>query len=106
MYETINGTLVGNNLMEIFIYNNSVTHNQFINFVLLAFFLVVLIGSIMAQLRFTARVKPDTSFLAASFATFALALILAQYPGLVSAVQFVVLFIMIVIGFIWVALDD
>lgn len=106
MYDPINGTLVGNNLIEIFMYSNDVTHNQFISFVLICFFLTVFVGSMMAQLKFTARFKPDTSFLASTFATLGLALILSQYPGLINPTHFIILVMMFIIGLIWVALDD
>jgi hypothetical protein len=105
-YEYVNGTLAGENLAYFFVYANSVTHELFGLFMVLSFFLVVLIGSAFAQLRTTGRLRPETSFLAASFVTLGFATILEQYSGILSANNFVILIAMTIIGIIWVVMSS
>ena len=105
-YPSLNGTLVGSNLMELFVYANTVTNNLFGLFITIGFFFVVFLGSLLAQFRFTARIRPETSALASSFATLGWATILESYSGILSPVYFYVIIGVTVLSFIWVALSD
>jgi len=106
-YQELNGTAVGNNLMELMIYANTVTSNYFGLFLVVGFFLVTFIGSVFAQLRFGAReIKPQTSLLASSFATLGWATILEMYSGLLSPIYFFFLIGITILSILWVALGD
>jgi hypothetical protein len=106
MYPTINGTLAGENLGYFFLYANSVTRDLFGLLMVVGFFFVVLIGSLISQLRITGRMRPETSFLAASFVTLGLATILEQYTGILSPVYFFALIGMTILSLIWVAMSS
>lgn len=105
-YPEINSTLVQNNLMELFIYGNVVTHGLFALFLVAGFFLVVLIGSLFAQFKFSANIKFETSLLAACFATLGWATILEMYSGLLSPVYFFIIIGITILSIIWVAIGD
>lgn len=108
MYPALNGTLVGQDLTQLLIYANSVTSNTFGGFVfwiVVSFFLIVLIGSMLAQLRFTGRVRPEVSLLAASFSTLGVATILEMRTGLLNPFYFLFLIAVNIIAIIWVAMS-
>lgn len=106
MYPTINGTLVSNNLAELLVYANSVTYSFFAFFIVLGFFVVVFVGSMLMQLRFNARIKPETSLIAGLFATLGWAVILEQYSGILSPIYFFVIIGFLILAFIWNAIND
>ena len=103
MYPEINGTLVGDNLMELFVYANSVTNSYFVLFIVVSFFLVILLSSVLFQIRFTSRVKFETSLLASSFATLGFAVIIEQYSGLLNKNYFFAIIGILILSFMWVA---
>ena len=103
VYPEINATLVGSNLMELFIYADSVTHQLFSLFLVIGFFLVVLLGSLFAQFKFSARIKFEISLLAASFATLGWATILEMYSGLLNPIYFFIIIGICILSIIWVA---
>lgn len=105
-YPLINGTKAGNNLMYLFLYANQVTNQFFVLFVVIAFFLVVLISSLIMQLRFAPRVRPEVSFLASSFASLGFVAILGQMNGLIAPIYYFVFVGLTVISFAWVALSS
>ena len=105
-YPYINGTLLGNNLAYAFTYANSVTYGMFGLFMVIAFYLTVLIGSLIYQLRFTSRIRPEVNFLASSFVTLGFATILEQYAGILSATYFFILIGLTVVSLIWVAMSS
>lgn len=106
MYEQINGTLAGQDLSYLLIYANQVTHNWFGLFMVIGFFLVVFLGSLFSQFRFTARIRPDTSLLASSFATLGFASILEIKTGILNPVYFFFLIGLLILSIIWTALGD
>lgn len=107
MFPEMNGTLIGGNLMELFIYANSVTHEMFGLFIVIAFFLVTFIGSMFAQMSMANRdPNPKTSLLASSFATLGWATILEMYSGILNPVYFFVLIGINILAIIWVATGD
>jgi lipopolysaccharide export LptBFGC system permease protein LptF len=105
-YPSMNGTEIGSNLANIFVYANSVTYGYFGLFFVIAFFLVVLLGSIFMQIRFSGRVRPEISMLASSFATLGLATILEQVSGILSPLYFFILIGLTILSGIWVALSS
>jgi len=106
-YEYMNATLMNSDLTYIFIYANSITNNLFGIFMVIAFFFIVLFGSILAQVRFSGgNIRPELSFLASSFATTGFCLILMQKNGIVHPVFFWVFFVITIISFIWVVKQD
>jgi hypothetical protein len=106
MYPSINSTDVGSNVMNLWVYSNSVTHQFFVLFVLIAFFLVVLISSLVMQIRMTSRVRFEVSFLAASFASLGFTVIMAQVNGLINPIYFFIFIGLTIVSFLWVALSS
>jgi hypothetical protein len=105
-YPLINGTEMGSNLTYIFTYSNEITGGFFIPFVLLAFFLIVFIGSLMAQYRFTTRTRSETSFAVSSFASFGFVVIMSQVNGLINPVYFMITLGATILGFLWVVFSS
>lgn len=105
-YPYMNGTLVGNNVMNIFVYANQVTSGYFMFFTVIAFFLVVLIASLVMQMRFTARIRPETSFAAACFATLGFAVILEQTTGVLNPIYFFVIVALTIMSVLWLVLSS
>lgn len=105
-YPIVNGTQAGENLGYLFIYANQVTNNLFGIAIVVAFFLVVLIGSIFMQLRFRGIVKPETSLLASSFATLGFATIIQGISGILSPIYFFVLIAIFILALIWNILSE
>ena len=101
-YPSMNGTLIGSDLMELFKYANVVTNNLFVPMMVLSFFLVVTIGSFIMQLRFTSRIRPEVSILAGSFTTLAFATILEQRSGLLAPWYFMLIIGVTILSAIWV----
>jgi hypothetical protein len=104
-YPYINGTQAGNNVMYFFTYANQVTSGLFVLFMVIAFWLVILVTSMVMQLRFTSRIRPEVSFLASSFATFGFAVLLEQFTGTLSPVYFIALLVLTALCFIWVVMS-
>lgn len=105
-YPLINGTLAGDDISYFFVYANTVTNGKFGFFMVFGFFLVVLLGSLFAQFRFTARIRPDTSLLASSFATLGWATVLEMKTGILNPVYFFAIIGITILSIIWVALSD
>ena len=105
-YPEINGTLAGSNLGYLLVYANQVTLGFFGLFITFGFFLVVLLGSLFAQFRYSGRIRFETSLLASSFATFGWAVILEQYSGILSPIYFFIIVGILILSIIWVALSS
>lgn len=82
IYPPINGTLLGNNLGYIFVYANEITGGFAFPFLIISFFIITLVGSLFFQMRFTGRMRIETSVAAASFVTFGIQLIFLTIMGL------------------------
>ena len=105
-YPQLNGTLMGNDLMYLFVYANSVTNGWFVFMTVIAFFFIIFLSSLFFQMRFSGRIRPEVSFLASSIATLGYAAILIQENGLIEPVYFFVLIGMTILGIIWVSLTS
>ena len=106
MYPSLNSTAVGQDLTEYFCYANALTSGMFILFVIIAFFLVVLISSLMMQLRFSSRLRLETSMLASSFVTLGFSVIFMQKACLLNPIYLIILFIMTILSLIWVMFSE
>ncbi len=106
VYPELNSTLVQANLMEMFIYGNVVTNGLFALFLVVGFFLVVLLGSIFAQFKFSASIGFEKSLLAASFATLGFATVLEMYSGVLNPIYFFIIIAITILSMIWVAIGD
>lgn len=106
MYEPINGTLLGEDLSYIFVYADLVTFGFFSVFMVISFFSVILVSSLLIQFKFTSRIRPETSLLASSFATLGFAVLLEQKTGILNWVYFILLIGILIGSFIWVALSS
>lgn len=105
-YDMINGTALGNDLSYFFVYLNSVTGGWFVPLMMLSFFLIVFISSVIFQLRFSSRIRPESSFAASSFATFGLMLILSQKSGLLNPIISVVIVGISIFSIVWLVLSS
>jgi hypothetical protein len=103
-YPLMNSTLAGQNVMYPFIYANQITNGFFMFFVVLAFFFVVLFGSMISQQKFKGRIKAEFSFLAASFSTLGFATIMEAMAGLLNPTYFIALIGLTIASFVWNAL--
>lgn len=107
VFPELNSTLVSNNLMELFVYANLVTHQMFALFIVVGFFLLTFIGGLFAQLKFgTRELRPQTSLLASSFVTLGFATILEMYSGVLNPFYFYVLISITILSIIWVTMGD
>jgi hypothetical protein len=106
MYQYINGTEAGNNLMYIFIYANQVTEGFAVPMFVVSFFLVVLISSVLMQIRFTSRMRFEVSLLAASFSTLGLCVLLEQQTGLLNPVYFFISIALFIASLLWVSIGS
>ena len=68
-YPYMNGTAITSDLSQVLVYVNVVTNGLFIPFLIIFFFCVTLITSLIMQQRFTGAIKFETSVLAGSFVT-------------------------------------
>lgn len=75
-YPYMNGTAITSDLSQLLIYMNLVTDGYFIPAMVIFFFLVTLITSLIMQQRFTGYMRFETSLLAASFVSTGLCLLL------------------------------
>lgn len=105
-FEELNGTLASENLGYLFVYANQVTVGWFGTLMVLGFFLVVLIGSLMMQLRFRGEAVFKTSFLASCFATLGFATILEQVSGILNTGYFLVIILATIIAVIIIAVSS
>lgn len=105
-YQYLNGTLAGQDLTYLFIYANSVTNGFFVLFMVLAFFIVVSVGSMVAQQRFSGRIRPEVGILVGSFATLGFEVILAQKNGLLSPFYIIITIIIFILSAIWVYMSN
>jgi hypothetical protein len=105
-YPELNSTLVSNNLAEILVYANTVTHQWFGITLVISFFITILLASSFMQFRYSGRIKPETSFLASSFATLGFAVILEQYSGILNTTYFFILIAITILCFIWVVFSS
>ena len=105
-YPLLNGTAMGSNLGYLLDYTNSITGGLAVPMMVLSFFLIVLIGSLLMQQRFTGNMRFETSLMAASFTTLGLATILEQTTGMLSAGYFVILIGITILSFILLALSS
>lgn len=100
-FQTLNGTLAGSDLTYFFVYANDVTNGLFVLTMVISFFLIVSVGSMMAQLRFSGRIRPEVSMLAGSFSTLGFAVILEQRTGLLAPQYFFVLIALTILSAVW-----
>lgn len=105
-YPIINSTLTSEGLSYFFIYANIVTKGLFAPFLVVSFFLVVFISSIVMQLRFTAQLKIETSLLASSFATLGWVAILNIYSGILNVYYYLIVVAILILALIWNFITD
>lgn len=106
VYPMINGTEAGSNVMYLFRYSNEITNGFAMPLIVASFFLLILISSMMMQLRFSSRVRPDVAFLASSFATLGFATIMEQQTGLLNPLYFFIVIGLTIISVLWVSTSE
>jgi len=105
-YIPFNGTEMGNDLTYLIKYADDVTGGWTSISITLAFFFVVLIGSLLWQKRSIGQmVKPESSFLIASFVTLGFELIMMQ-SNLINGWWFAFTLFITLLSFLWVLLDN
>jgi hypothetical protein len=105
-YPVINSTYVGSNVMGIFVYANDVTKGFAVPLVVASFWIVLFLTSLLMQMRFASRIRPDVSFLASSFATLGFATILEQTTGLLNPLYFFLTIGLTIVGVLWVSMTE
>lgn len=73
---------------------------------ILAFFLVVFLGSALASFRFTGRVKLEIHFAAAAFATFGFTIILDTINGFVNTFDFGLVIAVTLLSVLWILISN
>jgi len=106
VYANLNASALNNSLSYVFVYANQVTNGMWSILTVFGFFFLVLISSMVTQLKVSGGIRPETSFLASSFVTLIFALIIAQTVGLSMAWAVITFLAMTIIGLVWVMLPD
>lgn len=95
---TVNATT---DLTPLLTYWNTITNGLAMPLVLACFFLIIFFGTFFAQLRFSGRIRPETSFTAASFASVGLAVILSSQNGILDSSYIIITGVLAVVGVAW-----
>lgn len=105
-YPYANGTLIGQDLTNFLCYDNTVTNGFFGYFLVWGFFFLILVGSLLAQFRFSGRIVVENSLLASSLVSIVWATILAQKECLSNPINFFFLGGITILAFMWVILKS
>jgi hypothetical protein len=105
-FSYMNGTLVGSDLGQILVYANSITSGLTAPLMILSFFLLVLLSSMMWSYKISGRIKPEIHFAAASFATLGFVTLLSTINGLVLPVYFVLCIAAAIGSALWIFLSN
>lgn len=103
-YKTLADVNATQDLTELVIYVNDITGGYAMPLVLFGFFVVALLGSVFAQMRFKGTIRPDFSFASAAFVTFGLAVIMSLKNGLLNPVWLFLSIGLAVLGAVWLYL--
>lgn len=95
-----------NDVTELLVYMNTVTDGYFMPMVLLAFFIILCLGSFFMQMRFTGRGRFELSFTVAAFATFGFAVIMSTKNGLINPSYLIISLVAAVLGVAWLYLSS
>jgi hypothetical protein len=105
-YPLLNGSAMGSDLSYMFVYANSITGNMFVLFMVMAFFLITLIGGMFMQMRFQGRIKFEVHFAAASFVTLGFVVILSMVTGLISGLYILPFIGLSIVSVLWLLLSE
>jgi len=97
---------MGDDLGQIFVYANSVTNGWAVLFILIAFYLIILIGGMFSQLQISGRIRPEVHFMTASFITLGLAVIMSTVNGLLAPIYLLALVGINILCLIWLMLTS
>ena len=84
------------------VYCNTVTGGFFGWGVLFGFWMIIFLGSLFAQQRYSGRTKADISFAIASFLSFGLSVIMTSETGLLNGLAVVIMIALSLIGVAWI----
>lgn len=101
-YADISSVNATNDITQILVYANNITNNVFGISLVASFFLIILIGSYYAQVRFSGRGKLGHSFAAASFTTLGLSIIMSLENGLIQPYIVIICLALAIVGVFWV----
>ena len=96
--ETVNATT---DLANILVYANTITNGYFMPMVLFAFFIIVMIGSFVAQFRFSGRPNFQKSFAVSSFSTFGVAMLMSSKNGLLEPTILIITLVLTILSAMW-----
>lgn len=105
-YPSINGSLMGNDLGYFFVYIDSITGGAASFFMVLSFFCITLIGSMLYSFRFSGRIKPELNFAAASFSTFGFTVILSGIANFLNPIYVLASVGLCILSAIWIFLSN
>jgi len=94
-----------NDVGALLVYANDLTGGILMPMILAAFFLIALIGSYLAQLRF-GRDSLPISFASASFVTFGMCTMMTFETGLINPIYLFITIGLSIIGVIWLYMSS
>lgn len=101
MYADLSTINASNDATQILVYANTLTGGILGPMILTAFFLIIMIGSYFAQIKFQGRARMEFSFTVAGFATFGFALLMSLENGLLNPMYIMISLGISIIGIIW-----
>lgn len=100
-YPDISSVNATNDLTQLFVYANTITNGLFMPVTLLAFFIIVMIGTYFGQIRVSGRARLEVSFAAAAFVTFGMVVIASGVDGLVNMFYIIISLAVAILGALW-----
>lgn len=86
---------------QILIYSNTLTDGAFGPLILGAFWLIILLGSIFMQIRFSGRERFEVSFAVASFSTWGMSVLMSLVEGLLNPIYVFIAMALAIVSVIW-----
>lgn len=96
---SLNGT---QDLTDILLYVNDLTYGVAMPGVLFGFMFILFVGGMLLRYRVTGIMSPHTSFAAASFVTFGLAVLMSLRSGLLNPIYLIISLVLAIVGAIWI----
>ena len=100
-YKTLDAVNTSQGIHTIFVYVNELTGGMFTRLILLAFFLILGIGSYLAQGRLNSKQDLPSSLAMAGFVTSGAAIILSFIPGMIHTFDIIVVFSATIFFVLW-----
>lgn len=106
MYPTLDSVNTTGDLSTLLVYANVLTNGVLMPAILGAFFLIVLLGSFIMQIRFRGDARPEVSFAVASFTTFGFAVLMSIKNGLLNPIYLYVTISVSILAVLWLVFSE